>query len=373
MPNINNYLEWRGDIKLEIDPLNEIDNMILSRFSYMPFNKIDMQETETMGSISKKLKDFPVEEFNIAGDKPLVEHIIESDRFKDLKVTDYEENTDLSVEKQFAAITIHLGDEEIYVSFCGTDNSIVGWKEDFNLSFSQHLPSQKEGVEYLKGIAHKYKNNKIHIGGHSKGGNIAAYSAIFVGQEVQDQIIDITSHDGPGFDNEIIQMEEYKRILDKFVTYIPQSSVIGRLLEHEEKNIVVKSIERGIMQHDIYSWQVCGKNFITEKQVTKESELVRNIIRTWLEDTTPEQRKNVIDIIYNILVSADATTMRDLSSSKVKSLGRILKLYNKVDENDKKLIIKVFASLGTATKQNLKKKEENKIFLKRDFSKENHG
>ena len=355
MPNINNYLEWRGDLRIEADPLNEVDNMILSRFSYMPFNKIEMNETETMGSIAKKVKDLPIEEFNIAGDKPLAEHIVKSYRFKDLKVTDYEENTDTEAEKQFAAITIHLGNGEIYISFCGTDNSIVGWKEDFNLSFRQHVPAQLEGIEYLKKIASKY-NEKIHVGGHSKGGNIAAYSAIFAGEAVQDKIIDITSHDGPGFDDEIINKKEYKRILNKFVTYIPQSSVIGRLLEHEEKNIVVKSIERGIMQHDIYSWQINSNHVITEKQVTKESELVRNIIRTWLEDTTPEQRKNVIDIIYNILVSSDATTMKDISSSKVKSLGKILKLYNKVDEKDKKLIMQVFLSLGTATKQNLKLK-----------------
>ncbi len=355
MSNINDYIEWRGDLTLSEDSLNEVDNMILSRFSYMPFKKIEMNENETMGSIAEKLKDFPVEEFNIAGDKPLVENIVKSDRFKDLKVTDYEENTDPAVEKQFAAITIHLENGEKYISFCGTDNSIIGWKEDFNLSFTQHVPSQLEGVEYLKRIASKY-NDKIHIGGHSKGGNVAAYSAIFAGEEVQDKIIDITSHDGPGFDNEIIQKEEYKRIIDKFVTYIPQSSVIGRLLEHEEKNVVVKSIERGIMQHDIYSWQVLGAHVVSEKNVTKESELVRNIIRTWLEDTTPEQRKNVIDIIYNILVSSDATTMRDISSAKIRNLGKILRLYNKVDEKDKKMITQVFLSLGTATKQNLKHK-----------------
>lgn len=355
MPNINNYLEWRGDLKLEADPLNEVDNMILSRFSYMPFNKIEMDEIETMGSIAEKLKDFPVDEFNIPGDKPLAENIIKSARFKNLKVTDYEENTDLSVEKQFAAITIHLGNGEIYVSFCGTDNSIVGWKEDFNLSFTSNVPAQLEGVEYLKRISAKY-NEKIHIGGHSKGGNVAAYSAIFAGKDVQDKIIDITSHDGPGFDNDIIQKEEYKRILNKFTTYIPQSSVIGRLLEHEEKNIIVKSLEKGIMQHDIYSWQINGNHVVTEKQVTKESELVRNIIRTWLEETTPDERKGVIDIMYNLIVATDATTMKEISTAKMRNLAKILKLYNRVDEKDKKMILKVFLSLGTATKENLKRK-----------------
>lgn len=362
MPNINDYLKWRGDLSLEADPFNEVDNMILSRFSYLPFNKIKINQEETIGRIAEKLKDFPLEEFNIAGDKPLVENLLKSTRFQDLKVTDYEENTDKSVEKQFAAITIHLKNDEIYVSYCGTDNSIVGWKEDFNLSFTQNVPAQLEGVEYLKNISKKYPDKKIHIGGHSKGGNVAAYSAIYAGKELQDRIIDITSHDGPGFDLNIVETAEYSRILDKICTYIPQASIIGRLLEHKEKNIVVKSIEKGIMQHDIYSWQVQGKNFITEKAVTKESELVRKIIRAWLEETSPEERKDVIDTIYAMIVSTEATTMRELSTAKMRSLAKILKRYNKLEESEKKMITKVFFSLGTATKQNIKiNKKENQF------------
>lgn len=355
MPNINDYLKWRGDISFQEKPLNEIDNMILSRFSYLPFNKIDMEDEETIGSVVKKFKKFGVEDFNIKGDKPLVENLDDCIRFKDLKITDYAENTDLKLEKQFAAITIHLNDDEMYISFCGTDNSIVGWKEDFNLSFMQNIPAQLAGVKYLKDIAHKY-NKKMYIGGHSKGGNIAVYSAVFAGKQLQDKIINVTNHDGPGFDETIIGKSEYRRILDKLYTYIPQSSVIGRLLEHEEKYKVVKSIEKGIMQHDIYSWQVLGTKIVQMKEVTNGSELINKTIKTWLKETSPEDRKVVIDILYNVIESTNATTMREISTAKMKNVAKMLKSYRSLDEKDRKMVNQVFASLGTAAKENIKVK-----------------
>ncbi len=357
MPNINDYLKWRGDLTFNESPLNEVDNMILSRFSYLPFNKIDMKNKETIGSIVKKLTKLQKEDFNIGGDKPLVDNLNDCIRFKDLLVTDYIENNNKDSEEQFAAVTIHLNNEEMYLSYCGTDNTLVGWKEDFNLSFMQHIPAQIEGVKYLKKIANKY-NKKIHIGGHSKGGNVAVYSAVFVEKEIQDRIIDVTNHDGPGFDETIIETKEYKRILDKIYTYIPQSSIIGRLLEHEEKYKVVKSIEKGIMQHDIYSWQVLGTKIVQMKQVTNGSELINKTIKNWLKETTPEQRKNVIDILYNVIESTNAVTMREISSSRMKSVSKMMKSYRSIEEKDRKMINKVFVGLGMAAKESIKNKFE---------------
>ena len=353
MPNINDYLKWRGDLTFSESPLNEIDNMILSRFSYLPFNKVNIKEKETIGSIVKRLTKFGVEEFNIEGDKPLVDNLNNCIRFKDLILTDYVENTDLKLEEQFAAITIHLNDKEMYVSFCGTDNTLVGWKEDFNLSFMQNIPAQLAGVKYLKAIANKY-DKKIYVGGHSKGGNVAVYAAVFSGKEVQNKIINVTNHDGPGFDETIIGTPEYKALLDRIYTYIPQSSIIGRLLEHEEKYKIVKSIEKGIMQHDIYSWQVLGSKIIQMKEVTNGSELINRTIKNWLKETTPEQRKNVIDILYNVIESTNAVTMREISSARMKNMAKMLKSYKNVDEKDRKMINKVFVGLGMAAKESIK-------------------
>mgnify|MGYP002625239435 CR=1 FL=1 len=175
MSNINDYILWRGDLKLDASPFCEIDDMILARFSYMPFHKINIEPIETVESISKKLKNFKDEEFCYHGDKDLITNMGKSLRFKNMHITNFEANTNIEAEKQFAAITIHINDDIMYLSFNGTDDSIVGWKEDFNLSFMENIPSQIEGVRYLENQA-KQNKKKIRIGGHSKG---RKYSNIF--------------------------------------------------------------------------------------------------------------------------------------------------------------------------------------------------
>lgn len=355
MPNIIDYLEWRGDLTFTNSKFNEVDNLILSRLSYLPFEKIDMNEKETFKSIARKMKSVSLDEFNLKEDKTLIQKVGNSNRFKNLVVTNYYFTRNDTEEKQFVAITIHLNKNEMYISYGGTDNTLVGWKEDFNLSFMTHIPSQLEGLKYIKKVSKKYIS-KIHVGGHSKGGNIAVYSAVFCPKTVQSRIIDVTNHDGPGFDKTIIEKDEYKEILNKIYTYIPQSSIIGRLLEHEEKYKIVKSTQRGIMQHDIYSWQVCGKEFIKSSEVTNGSEIINETVRNWLKNTTPEQRGNFINIMYEVVTTTKAKTFKEFTSAWTKNIGIILKTYKNIDEEEKKIIGKmIFAFIGSA-KDSIKEK-----------------
>ena len=355
MANINDYIVWRGDLTFDQSPMNEVDKMIFSRFSYLPFNEIKMKKEEKIGDIVKNFLNYKEKQFNIAGDKPLCENLYNSNRFKDLIVTDFYMNNNLEEQEQFSAITIHLPDGSIYISFCGTDNTLVGWKEDFNMSFMMHVPCQLEGVKYLTEIAKKYKG-KIYLSGHSKGGNIAVYSAVYASEKIKDRIINVTNHEGPGFDQTIISKKEYKEIVDKIHTFIPQESVIGRLLEHEEKYKIIESTEKGIMQHDIYSWQVLGTNIIEIGKLTNGSNLVDKTIRNYLKDTTVEQRKALVDIVYQMITATNASTMRELSSDKVKTMTAMLKSYRSMDEKDKKMIKEVIKIIVKAARKSI---EEN--------------
>ncbi len=355
MANINDYLLWRGDLTLEQDRFNELDSMLLSRFSYLPFDKIQLKSQETIASIAKKLEKFKDEEFNYHGDKDMITQMGSCNRFKNMEVTDFQANTDLEAEKQFSAITIHISEKEFYISYCGTDNTLVGWKEDFNLSFMENIPAQLEGVRYAKEIANKYKG-RIRIGGHSKGGNVAVYSAIASNKKIQDRIIEVTNYDGPGFDKKVAESEKYKRILDKIHTYIPQESVIGRVLEHEEKYEIVESVEKGIYQHDIFSWQVLGKDLVQVKELTNKSNLLNQTIRTWLKETTPEQRKIFVDAVYQIIESTNASTFKEFSSIWMKNLGTIVTTYKNLNEDEKKTMTKMISEFGTAAKESVKEK-----------------
>lgn len=212
MSNINDYLKWRGDISLKHDELNEIDELILARYSYFPFFKIEMELEETTSDISKKMSKFKDDEYNYLGDREMNELIGKSARFKNLKVTDYRESNDQDEEKQFSAITITLNDELKYISFLGTDKSIIGWKEDFNLSFTQDIPAQIEALKYANNMMKKYPNSKFIFGGHSKGGNIAVYAAINSSLENKARIIKVLNYDGPGFPEEIIESDKFNQI-----------------------------------------------------------------------------------------------------------------------------------------------------------------
>ena len=305
MPNIMKYLEIKGEITFKQQPINEVDKIILTRISYLPFKEIALDKKENIENISNKMKSLSLDKFIWKADKEFINKLGNTKRFKDLKVTDYREVFDLNAEKQFAAITIWLPHRLKYISFRGTDMSLVGWKEDFNMSFMKDIPSQKEAVKYLNEVGKKYFG-KLIVGGHSKGGNISIYSAVFCEDKIKRKISEVINADGPGFDKTITTTDNYLKMLERINTYIPQSSIIGRLLEHEDDYEIVYSTQKGLMQHDIYSWQIKGNNLKKIENLTEDSQFINKVVRTWLQNTTPQQRENFVNIIYDVLISTEA-------------------------------------------------------------------
>lgn len=363
MSNIIDYLKWRGDLRFEIDPINEIDNIILARFSYMPFQDIYLEPKENIKSIAKKMKIIPKSNFVWEDDKEFIEELGKTRRFQNLIVSDYVQKIDLSTETQFCAITIWLDNGEKYISYEGTDSTIVGWKEDFNMSFMTNIPSQIEAVKYLENIADKYTCN-FRMGGHSKGGNLAVYAATYCKDEIKERIIGILNADGPGFSKQTMTDERYKNIASKVTTYIPQSSIIGRLLEHEEKYNIIESIQNGIMQHDIYSWQVQGNKLIKLTDLTNESQIVNNIVKDWLSNTSIEQRKNFINTLYEIIGKTEAKTVADFSTQWLKNIKKIIETYKTMNEEDKKqmeqMIKLTIKSIRTCIKNEVPRKKQKR-------------
>ncbi len=368
MANINDYLTWRGDIPFSKDfAFNEIDSMILARFSYLLFDKINMQSTETIADISLKMKDFPNEKFLYNGDKELITNLGESRRFKDLIVTDYIKNNDKEHEKQFGAITIHLPNDEIYVSYIGTDLTIYGWKEDFNMGFMENVPCQLAGKDYLKTVASLYPTKKIRIGGHSKGGNVAIYAFITSSKEIQDRVIKVYNYDGPGFKKEIIEKYESANILEKIETYIPQDSIIGRILYHKEKTTIVLSLEKGILEHDIFSWQVFKDDVIKLAKNTDMSETIDKTLTDWVENTTDKQREVLIDAIFEVFYATDANSFKEIVDNLKDNIPKIMKKYGEIPEDDKKVVGEMLKKI---IKSNMHIMKEESAFKLNNLKKE---
>lgn len=355
MANIFDYLKWRGDIKISQSEFNEIDNLILARFAYFPFDNILKEDEEVtikeLGERFSKL-DISKEKILQKEDIDFFPEMAKTQRFGEMKATKYVNKIDIKEENQFSAITILMPDNTIYVSYRGTDNTIVGWKDDFNMSFKSHVASQKDSVIYLNQISKEFKN-KIRVGGHSKGGNLAVYAATFADKEVKDRIINIYNNDGPGFNEDVTETKEYKSIIGRVNTYIPQESIVGKLLNHGEKYTILRSTQKGIMQHDLYSWQLIGTKFEYLEEVTNGSEFIDKTIRAWLESVSIEEREKFIDIIFEIVGSTNATTLSEIKSQMLLNSKTILTTYKNISPEDKEMISNTISALLKGAKKNL--------------------
>lgn len=273
-----------------------------------------------------------------------------SRRFGDMLVNAFEEHTDSELEQQFAAVTVELGDGTVYVSFRGTDDTLVGWKEDLNMGFLAEVPSQEQAVRYLNRAARQYAGRKLRVGGHSKGGNLAVYSAVRSVAAVQDRILAVYNNDGPGFMYDLSATAEHQRIAGRILTIVPQSSVVGMLLQHEKNVQVVHSTYEGIMQHDGFSWEVKGTQFVHLDDFSREGKIVDETIDSWASELSARQREALADAIYEVLTATGAQTLSELNEEKLKSAVGMLKSYKNLDRETRRALagaVKLLLRLGT--------------------------
>ncbi len=351
MANCFDYLDWRGDIPFSVAKFNEVDGMLLSRFAYAPFElaegKFPMRVSE---ACEKMLAHSELSEHLVhKDDRRVIEGFLESERFSSLFVFGYEDTIDLESETQFSAITVRLSPDLYYIAFRGTDDTLVGWKEDFNMSFTFPVPAQRLATEYVAKIA-KQVRGKIICGGHSKGGNLAVYAAAFSKPKVQSRIIHIQNFDGPGFDENVLGMPEFLAIRGRVDTFVPKSSVIGLLLFHEEEYTIVDSTYAGLLQHDTYSWVVERDRFKYLEKVTDASRFLDITLKEWIRKMPIDKRELLVDALYEIVSGTNAETVSELSENRLANALSILNTFRGLDDETKKLIFETFRSLARSAK-----------------------
>ncbi|QQO10727.1 DUF2974 domain-containing protein [Breznakiella homolactica] len=378
MSNLFDYLAWRGDLEFTRDGFNIVDSLILCRLSYLPFGGILPEEdsddavllseaARQFTAISAKKNSKINDEIILKEDPRFLAELGKTKRFGGLRLSRYVNIIDIEEEKQFSAVTI-MGDGILpYISFRGTDNTLVGWKEDFNMSFMDSIPSQLEAVEYLEKTAAALRG-RFRVGGHSKGGNLAVYASSFSRPKTQRRIPEIYNFDGPGFNEKIIASAGYNAVRDRIQTYLPQSSVIGMLFEHENNYTVVRSTQSGLMQHDMYSWEILGNDLIRLNSVDNNSKFVDKTLKHWIDSLEPSQRREFSDGLYELLCSTDAKTVPELSASWVKKMGAMIKTISDVDDATRKRLMDIIHALFRSARENIKELWPRE---KKDSEKEN--
>ena len=316
MADMLDYLAWRGDIEFTQMPVNPVDALIFSTLSYIDFKDIvpdNPMQSVSMAEAAAGLFSLsePLNRTRVKKDLELLEAVARSARFDNIRLSFYRSILIPEEDTQFAAVTIFLEDGSAYIAFRGTDNTLTGWKEDFNMTFQPDIPAQRLALEYVQEFtaAHPIP---IWMGGHSKGGNLSVYAAAKCGELLQMRIVEVHNQDGPGFSEAMMNDPGYQAILPKLRSYVPQSSVIGLLLEHEEPHTIIKSNQIGIMQHDPYSWQILGPNFIQEDALTSDSRFLDRTFKNWLSQMTNEERSEFFDTVFGLLESTGAERTGEL-------------------------------------------------------------
>ena len=254
---VSDYLRWRGDLTFAQDGFNEVDNLLLCIISYIKLENIpqlrsfDPQDAMPMGDVCRLLTEED-EQLGLSTLDyiPLMRQAAETPRFREVSLFAFESLHDEDRQMQFAAVSFLLPDGSVYAAYRGTDMTIVGWQEDFNMSFLSAVPAQVKAAEYAGAVARACPGRALRIGGHSKGGNLAAWAAVHLDETLQRQrLIAAYNNDGPGFSRDLVDTPGYQAVADRLFTYIPASSIVGVLLEHAEDYEVVDSTARSIMQH----------------------------------------------------------------------------------------------------------------------------
>lgn len=326
MANIMDYLDWRGDIPFSVSPFGEVDSLVFSQFCFIDLT--DIVPGQVMGdgmplcqAVERYFEKYPDDSQPLGlivppQTRPLMRRMAESVRYRDVIIRGFVNHIDENIQKQFAAMTLEMGEREVYVVFRGTDDTLVGWKENFNMSFLRAIPAQLDAVAYLNEAGRSLAHEHIHVGGHSKGGNLAIYAAIHCEQDIKERIVRVYSNDGPGYRREVIDSADYKDMEERIVNIIPQSSVIGRLLEHDERYVVVQSTASGLWQHDAFTWEIKGTQFVPAPALTQESEMIDRSLKKWIAEMSDEQREQVVDALYRILTANNAKTLTELTHDK---------------------------------------------------------
>jgi len=338
MANCLDYIAWRGDLNCAERPVNEVDRMLFSIVGKPDYTGIIPGDGEGI-----RLED-AVEQYLGAHEdqrkigllgSPLLLSVLRSmadaERYRNIRLSAFVNKVLTEEEEQFSALTVSGPEGVNYISFRGTDDSLIGWKENCELAVQESVPAQRDALAYLERAA------EVHCGplvvcGHSKGGNLAVYAACGASPEIQDRILAVYSYDGPGFQENFRKKPGYLRMEDRIVTYVPQKSIVGMLLHCAGTQRIVSTDAGGAAAHDVFNWDVDRENMLPAEELSGLSRRFHFAMNEALDQMTPEERRELVEEIFDVLYSTGAFMLSDFTEQTLRKTLELAKQFRKAPE-----------------------------------------
>jgi len=286
----------------------------LTELTYLPFDDLLDQSVNRLSDVATRVP----RETNMLTNKErlqLLDQLSQHKRFKNSKLSNFVNEVDTEQQKQFAAMTYRLDLDTYLIVFRGTDDSIIGWKEDFHMTYMKEIPAQKHALEYLEEFFTQHPKQKVIVAGHSKGGNLAVYAASQIQPELQEKVSAVYTYDAPGLQAHLTETTGYQDVIPKIHRFVPQGSVIGMMLEVPDTPIVVKSTALGgIAQHSTFSWQTEGQHFVQLEAISSESLQIKDTLKEWVDSVPDEELELYFDLFFGTILESGISSINELSS-----------------------------------------------------------
>ncbi|NQK05451.1 DUF2974 domain-containing protein [Streptococcus suis] len=353
MPNLLTYLEETQYDNFYDKPINKLDILALTELSYLPFdNLVPYSFTENGVRLDRLAaafeetykNNFPPFSMVTKNRLALLGLLSKSKRFKSIKAFGFVDDYQLEQEKQFSAISYRIDRKTIVTCFRGTDDTIIGWKEDFHMTYMDEIPAQRAASGYLEKLMMQ-QGGHFYLAGHSKGGNLALYAACQQATDQQDRILAIYPFDSPGLHKKHLEAPSYQAIHQRIFPVIPQNSIVGMMLETPENAQIVQSNTLGILQHISFSWEVDGSDFKIAPALTSDSLQTDQALKTWTDSLTDDELRDFFDLFFGIFIKAGIERFSDITVNPLQKLQEIDRLRKEIAPEEAEMVDKLIRLL----------------------------
>ena len=345
MPNLIDYLEKVKELTFDQEPLNILDKVCINEIGYLTYEKwltaSDLKKSINLHDFAEGKELNPDYSFMVTKERvELAEAIVRSRRFASLSLSNYRSVLDKEVEKQFAAIIFSLPElDDHQLVFRGTDDSVIGWKEDFQLTYSREIPAHRSAMTFLEDHLPNL-SGRITVSGHSKGGNLALYSAVQSSTSLREKIAELLLLDSPGLMKSLLEKPSYQELKAKMTVIRPQDSVVGVMLYWDRPAQLVAAEGIGFAQHNALTWEVdlVANDFVYEDQPTELSQRLEETFQEWIETLPNQELKQVCDLVFDTILDSGIESLDDIGIQALPQIGQMLQEFGNLSDKQKKVL-----------------------------------
>lgn len=336
--NTYDYCLNNGDYTFKEKQFNYVDGLIFSQLSYIDFSELFTKKKMTICELVSKLISSKEKFINLKNNSFIKDELnllflmAKTRRYKNVKAYNYVSKIQEDIFEQFGAIMFDISLFTSVIAFRGTDETIIGWKEDFQLSYKD-VYAQHDAVKYLNKYCLPLK--KYIVLGHSKGGNLSLYGAVNCKSVVKNRIKKVVSYDGPGLRDDSYSVSSYNKIKNKFIKFIPSFDIVGLIFDNDCKKVIIKSSGNGFNQHFASNWLVEGDSFVETSSIEDNSMLIKSTFENFLSNTTLKDRELFFNELFDVIEKENIKSIFDVNYEKILSFFRILQRIGNSDETRK--------------------------------------